>query len=262
MSVSDDGASTPSRFLLGSLSVHDDVGLVASEYRPVVVCTSTLICRVLAHRFAARSTQPRRVSPKSGDERADFIDALDVAIEIAEIDEERKKQDRVTEETSPVGRDAAPSSQRAADMLGVERRGLDMEIGVMSRLIDFYRTQARILWEWRGGRWALFKRLVITLLVSTVAFLLTAAILPGITIGRPLDAVVAVVFMTLFNALVRPVLLVLVAPRSLLLLAVLVLVLQVATFLVIAPLARGVHGRWVRLCADRFVRVRRRSTRR
>ena len=32
----------------------------------------------------------------------------------------------------------------------------------MGRLIDFYATQARILWEWRGGPWALFKRLVIT----------------------------------------------------------------------------------------------------
>ena len=44
----------------------------------------------------------------------------------------------------------------------------------MGRLIDFYATQARILWEWRGGPWALIKRLVITLLVSTVSFLLTA----------------------------------------------------------------------------------------
>ena len=50
----------------------------------------------------------------------------------------------------------------------------------MGRLIDFYATQARILWEWRGGPWALFKRLVITLLVSTISFVLTAWLLPGI----------------------------------------------------------------------------------
>ena len=49
----------------------------------------------------------------------------------------------------------------------------------MGRLIDFYATQARILWEWRGGPWALIKRLVITLLVSTVSFVLTAWLLPG-----------------------------------------------------------------------------------
>ena len=111
----------------------------------------------------------------------------------------------------------------------------------MSNLIDLYKTQVRILWEWRGGRWALVKRLVITLLVSTVSLVLTAALLPGISLGRVLDAVVAVVLMALFNAIVRPVLLTLVAPRSLVLLAVLVIVLQVVTFLVIAPLANGVE---------------------
>src|SRR6476646_3635237 len=111
----------------------------------------------------------------------------------------------------------------------------------MSRLIDFYRTQIRILWEWRGGRRALVKRLVITLLVSTVSLIVAAGILPGVTIGRFLDAVVAVILMALFNAIVRPVLLTFAAPRSLVLLGVLVLVLQVVTFLVIAPLANGVH---------------------
>ena len=111
----------------------------------------------------------------------------------------------------------------------------------MSTLIEFYGTQARILWEWRGGPWALLKRLVITLLVSTVALLLTAAIVPGVAIGRVIDAAIAVALMALFNAIVRPVLLTFVAPRSLVLLGVLVLVLQVLTFLVIVPLANGVQ---------------------
>ena len=111
----------------------------------------------------------------------------------------------------------------------------------MSTLLDFYGTQARILWEWRGGPWALLKRLVITLLVSTVALLLTAAIVPGVAIGRVTDAAIAVALMALFNAIVRPVLLTFVAPRSLVLLGVLVLVLQVLTFLVIVPLANGVQ---------------------
>ena len=74
----------------------------------------------------------------------------------------------------------------------------------MSNIVDFYATQVRILWNWRGGPWALFKRLVITLVVSTIALLATAWILPGIEVGRALDAVVAVVLMALFNAIVRP----------------------------------------------------------
>ena len=46
----------------------------------------------------------------------------------------------------------------------------------MSRLLGFYETQLRVLWEWRGGPVALLKRLLITLVVATVSFLATAAI--------------------------------------------------------------------------------------
>jgi uncharacterized membrane protein YvlD (DUF360 family) len=60
------------------------------------------------------------------------------------------------------------------------------------------------------------------------------------TIDRWLDAALAVIFMALFNALVRPVLLAFVAPRSLVLTGILVLLLQVLVFLVVAPLAPGV----------------------
>ncbi len=111
----------------------------------------------------------------------------------------------------------------------------------MSRIFDFYATQVRILWEWRGGWWALTKRFVITLLVSTIALVFTAWILPGVDVGRFVDAAIAVLLMVLFNALVRPVLLVLLAPRSLVLMGLLVLVLQVVTFLFIAPLSPGVE---------------------
>jgi uncharacterized membrane protein YvlD (DUF360 family) len=111
----------------------------------------------------------------------------------------------------------------------------------MGGLLDFYATQARVLWEWRGGRWALLKRLATTLLISTLSLWLTSLILPGITIGRLLDAAIAVVLMVLFNATVRPVLLAFAAPISLALMGVLVLVLQIATFLVIAPLSPGVE---------------------
>jgi len=111
----------------------------------------------------------------------------------------------------------------------------------MSRLISFYGTQLRVLWEWRGGRVALVKRLLITLVVAAVSFLLTAWILPRLTVDRVIDAVIAVILIALFNALVRPVVLALAAPVSLILVAVLVLVLQVVAFLVVAQFAPGVH---------------------
>ena len=111
----------------------------------------------------------------------------------------------------------------------------------MSRLISFYGTQLRVLWEWRGGPVALVKRLLITLVVAAVSFLLTAWILPRLTVDRVIDAVIAVILMALFNAIVRPVILALAAPISLILVAVLVLVLQVVAFLVVAQFAPGVH---------------------
>ena len=111
----------------------------------------------------------------------------------------------------------------------------------MSRLISFYGTQLRVLWEWRGGPVALVKRLLITLVVAAVSFLLTAWIIPRLTVDRVIDAVIAVILMALFNALVRPVILALAAPISLILVAVLVLVLQVVAFLVVAQFAPGVH---------------------
>ena len=111
----------------------------------------------------------------------------------------------------------------------------------MSRLISFYGTQLRVLWEWRGGPVALVKRLLITLVVAAVSFLLTAWIIPRLTVDRVIDAVIAVILMALFNALVRPVVLALAAPISLILVAVLVLVLQVVAFLVVAQFAPGVH---------------------
>ncbi len=111
----------------------------------------------------------------------------------------------------------------------------------MGRLIDLYGTQLRILWDWRGGPAGLLKRLVIVTVVAIVSFALTAWILPGIHVDTFLSGVLAIVLVALFNALIRPVLLLFVAPRSLILTAVLVLVLQVVAFYVVATLSPGVH---------------------
>jgi uncharacterized membrane protein YvlD (DUF360 family) len=112
---------------------------------------------------------------------------------------------------------------------------------VVSRLLGFYATQLRVLWDWRGGRLALLRRLIITLLVATVSFMATAWLLGShMTIARFVDGVVAVILIALFNAIIRPVVLALVAPISLVLVAVFVLVLQVVAFFTVANLAPGV----------------------
>ena len=127
---------------------------------------------------------------------------------------------------------------------------------MISRLANFYATQLRVLWEWKGGRVALLKRLVITLVVATISFLATAWLLPRMTIDRPQDAVVAVILIALFNAAIRPVVLALAAPVSLILVGILVLVLQVVSFIVVAQWAPGVHVDSFRDGAGRLVHLR------
>jgi uncharacterized membrane protein YvlD (DUF360 family) len=108
-------------------------------------------------------------------------------------------------------------------------------------LRDFYATQFRILWEWRGGPVALLKRLILTLVVATISFAATAWLSPRMTVDRLIDAVVAVILIALFNAAIRPVVLSFAARVSLVLVGILVLVLQIVAFVVVAQWAPGVH---------------------
>jgi len=111
----------------------------------------------------------------------------------------------------------------------------------MSRLIGFYGTQLRVLWEWRGGPWALVRRLILTFAVAIVSFLVTAWLMPRFTVDGFSSAALAVILLSLFNAAVRPVVLALAAPVSLILVGILVLVLQVVSFVVVVQWAPGVH---------------------
>ncbi len=108
-------------------------------------------------------------------------------------------------------------------------------------VFEFYRTQLRVLWQWKGGPWALLGRFVVTSLLSAVAFLATAWILPGMSIDRPLTALVAVIFIAVFNAVIRSLVLVLVAPFSVILTGILVLVFQVIAFVLVARVVPGVR---------------------
>ena len=84
----------------------------------------------------------------------------------------------------------------------------------MSRLLALYRTQVRILLHWRGGTRSLIRRLVIVTLVSAISFMLTSWLLPWIAPASLIDSVQVIVVMALLNAVVRPVMLAFVAPRS------------------------------------------------
>ena len=111
----------------------------------------------------------------------------------------------------------------------------------MSSLVEMYRTQLRVLRDWRGGQRALARRLVLVLIVSVIAFAITDWLDPFIVMLNPIGAVEIVLLMAALNALIRPVVLAFVAPRSLILTGIVVLAAQVAVFYVAAEIAPNVH---------------------
>src|SRR4051794_39782046 len=111
----------------------------------------------------------------------------------------------------------------------------------MTRYLNLYRTQFRVLRHWQGGPAALIWRLVLVLLLSAVAFAITDWIDPGIHTNGVIGALEIVVVMAVLNAVVRPLLLFLVAPHSLPLTGVAVLGAQIVVFYLAAELAPDVH---------------------
>jgi uncharacterized membrane protein YvlD (DUF360 family) len=111
----------------------------------------------------------------------------------------------------------------------------------MADVLDVYREQLRVLREWRGGRSALLKRGIVVLAVSVVAFLITEWIDPFISLINVWGAIEVVLVMALLNAIVRPLVLAFIAPRSLILTAIAVLVLQILVFYLAIEIAPNVH---------------------
>ncbi len=112
-------------------------------------------------------------------------------------------------------------------------------MGALYRLIDFYRAQAELIWNWRRGRTQLLGRALISFVVATISLALTAWALPGLRIDTPLALAGAVITIGLLAALVRPVLLAVVAPISLTLMFLTALVFQVAAIVAVGPLVPG-----------------------
>ena len=111
----------------------------------------------------------------------------------------------------------------------------------LRRLIDFYRVQAELIWNWRRGRRHLISRAVVSFFVAAFALALTAFLLPGVRVDSVVSLALAVVVIGALGALVRPILLALVAPLSLTLMLITALVFQVVVFLALEPFVPGYH---------------------
>jgi len=112
--------------------------------------------------------------------------------------------------------------------------------GYVGRIVNLYRTQIELLWTWRLGRMALLKRALVSLIAGIIAFNITAWLLPQLDINELGGALVAVIFISLLNLLVRPVILAVVMNRSVVALVILTLLFQAAVILLLIPFVPAV----------------------
>src|SRR3954447_17046054 len=111
----------------------------------------------------------------------------------------------------------------------------------LRRLVDFYRVQVELIWNWRRGRRQLIWRAVVSFVVAAFSLALTAYILPGVRVDTAIALAAAVLAIGALSALVRPLLLALIAPFSLVLMLIFALVFQVVVILALVPLVPGIH---------------------
>ena len=111
----------------------------------------------------------------------------------------------------------------------------------LRKVVDFYRLQAHLLWTWRGGWGDLLKRGAVSVVIAGIALLLTILIMPGITVTKPFSIIAAVIVIALLNTLVRPIVLGLVAPISIILVGIVTILFQVGMIWILGPLVPGIQ---------------------
>jgi putative membrane protein len=100
-------------------------------------------------------------------------------------------------------------------------------------------------------------RILIAWLVTTIAILLAAYIIPGIRIASAGAAVIAAAILAILNGLLKPVLVVLTFPLTIITLGLFLLVINALMFLLAGSLVRGfeVKSFWSALLGSLVVSV-------
>ncbi len=112
---------------------------------------------------------------------------------------------------------------------------------MIGRLSALYRLQLHLLWTWRPGRRALVRRGLVSFIVGMASLGFAIWVMPGITARNVVTVAAGVIVLALLNVLVRPVLLVALAPLSPIVLAVATLLFQVVAFLVLGAVLPGLE---------------------
>jgi uncharacterized membrane protein YvlD (DUF360 family) len=103
-------------------------------------------------------------------------------------------------------------------------------------VIRFYATQFRLFSRWTGGPGGVVRRSVATLVIAILALLVTAWLLPGITIRDVPSAIVAALGLAAMRTLLRPVLIAYVSQVSILVASVVTIAAQALAFWLVAQI--------------------------
>jgi putative membrane protein len=89
-------------------------------------------------------------------------------------------------------------------------------------------------------------RLLLHWFLNALALMIVAHVIPGVAVRDPIDALVAAVLLGLVNALIKPILVLLTLPVTILTLGLFLLVLNGLLFWAVSALMSGfeVHGLW------------------
>jgi uncharacterized membrane protein YvlD (DUF360 family) len=97
-------------------------------------------------------------------------------------------------------------------------------------VIGFYETQIRLLSRWTGGRAGVVRRGIATLVIALLALVVTAWLIPGITVRDIQSAVVAALGLAAMRMLLRPVLIAYVSQVSIAVASLVTIVVQALAF--------------------------------
>jgi uncharacterized membrane protein YvlD (DUF360 family) len=103
-------------------------------------------------------------------------------------------------------------------------------------MMGFYATQLRLFSRWTGGPGGVVRRSVATLVIAFLALLVTAWLLPGITIRDVPSAVVAALALAAMRTLLRPVLIAYVSQVSILVATIVTIVVQALAFSLVSQI--------------------------
>lgn len=100
-------------------------------------------------------------------------------------------------------------------------------------------------------------KLLARILITAFALVLVTYVVPGISVSGPYAAVISAIFLGIVNAVVRPILVLLTLPVTILTLGIFVFVINASLFLFVASFVEGfeVAGFWSALLGSVLVSI-------